>query len=669
MAPQNLRLVWGNPPVPAGRWHAGLVNLKIIPSTRNAPAASPTTLAKLWHDHRRHRLHLSLRGLLVWAAGAAFFAYLAGAAVLHDRLERASAFNHVTYLDLALPTRWAGLDRLRGQALIAEGRSLLSGRRFNEGFSLLRLGLARHPADHQARLVLAQIYTSLRLAPQADKLLRDGLDHGYPGRASLEFSFSLAADADQPAHWLELCQLARARFDALPPDARPTDDSLWLDEQTVRALLANEHSAETLALVESRYPETHPFRREITILHLLAAGRAAEAATLAARWADQLPRAPEPLHLLVRARREAGDHPGMDSALDRLRALEPAKPDALLYALAQHQLAARPDSARAALEAILLRHGANPNLYATLATVFVECRDRPSLDRLEAELRERGLPLRPVHWSRLQLATANRDWPAVLAAANTLRAPAPAPALSEEQTAWLETAARLAQACLDASSGTQASLVEIIADRPGTLRLYKLILEALLDAGRASTARQILTLAEGPYATSVTLAALRPRLETALAASALAATPESPDTSASTFSSVEVLEAAFVERIRNKDTDGALAVLAAARRARPAWFADSELRLDALELPLRARGDDPLRLQLLARGALARDTRAPDELLALARAINAESPAHRAHAALLVKEILRHAPGHAAALAQLAAWEPRSGRAPLDAAP
>jgi hypothetical protein len=105
-------------------------------------------------------------------------------------------------------------------------------------------------------------------------------------------------------------------------------------------------------------------------------------------------------------------------------------------------------------------------------------------------------------------------------------------------------------------------------------------------------------------------------------------------------------------------------LLSAARRAQPGWLAGETLRIEALELPLRARGDDPLVLQLLARNALGRDTGAAASLLALARAVREEG--FTANSTLLVKEIIRRDPGATEALQQLAAWEPAGGRRPLD---
>lgn len=659
MAPVLFRLVWGNPPVPAGRWHGGLVNLKVVPALGAATGTSAAE--RLWHDYRRHRLHLSVRGLLLWFAAFALGCYLAGVAVVLHRLRTGNPHNRVAYLDLVVPTRWRELDRLRGQALAGQGRALLADGRFREGFPLLRLGLARNPSDHATRLDLARVYVSLRLAPRARKLLLEGLAHGYPGREFLDYAFGLAAEADDASARADLARRARERFDALPAGDRSAEEALWLDANAAKAFVAAGRPEEALALAENGYPEQHPFRREITVLRLLETGRAVDAAALAARWAAEAPRSDEALRLLVRACREAGDSDGMDAALARLRALAPQHPGALLYAMTQHQLAGRAEAAGAALEELLFRHGADSSLYPAAAAVSVELRRTDFLDRLESELRDRGLSPGPVTLARLRLAATRLDWPRVLAHAAALRA---GPAAGAEASApdGMAAVERLARACLDGASGVQADLVDHLAAHPGPARLYASFVEALLAAGRAETADRVLALAEGPFPDSDQLAALRPRVGAALAA-AEPSDRDLPERAGPAPASVEELLARCDECIRSNDTEGALALLATARRARPDWLAAAEPRLEAFELPLRARGDDPLRLRLLVRSDLARDPRAPDRLLALARRMDAEAPGLRANAVLLVKEILRVAPAHAAALDQLAVWEPRSGDA------
>ncbi len=665
MALKRIRLLWATPPLPDGRWRFGLYHWQQTPDpARPFPAGG---VPAYWKEYLHHTLNLSARGLLAWGAGALFLAYLVGAAVLLQRLEAANPYNRVSYLDLVAPHRWAELRRLRGEGFAALGREQLRTGQFGDGFGLLRLALDRNPADADTRLDVARIYLVLRLRPQGEQLLRAGLKHGYPGRKYLEAAFSVLEEGDRPDEWAQFCREARVALARVAAAERVAGDARWLDQETVRALMAAGRSAEALELVAGGYAEDDPLRREVSVLHFLAIGQPQAALSLAAKWMAQAPASPEALRLTVRAGREAGDPAAMDEALRRLRALAPASPDALLYGLTQNQLAGREAEARAALDELIFRHGASPGLYQTLAAVLLEVKFPGGLERVERELRERGLSTSPVAWMRLQQASRERDWPTALQVIGRLRQ-GTRDRFSEAQLAYLETMTRLANACLDAGGGTQAALVAIISDRPGTLRLYAMVLGALLDAGRLETARQILTLADGPFPAARSLAAARERIarESATAVAAEPATPAAPD-SPSSPSSLETFagfRAAFENLVAARDPAGALALMSAARRAQPAWLAAETARLEALELPVRARGDDPLVLQLLARNALGRDSDAPGRLLALARAVRTEGFA--ANATLLVKEIIRRDPAATEALKQLAAWEPAGGLRPVD---
>jgi tetratricopeptide (TPR) repeat protein len=651
----NIRFVWNTPPVPGGSWHAGLVNLKRVPQGKTKGQLnldSPDD--PHWRDYRRHRLHLSLRGFFVWALAASFVTYLGGAALLQQRLQSANPRLQLHYLDFVLPDRWPNINRQRGAALFAEGRDLIAKQRFHEGFSLLRAGLSRNPSDPAARLDVATLYTALRLQPQAIKILREGLDLGYPNRAFLAFTLDLLEGSEAHETFLEICQLARSRLAQLPASARPAGDETWLDQRTVQALRTLGRSTEAIDFLRARFSPGDAFHREMMLLHHLESGRPAEAAVLARRWIAEDPANPAPLRLLIRADRESGDFAALDADLVRLRERSPNQLEPLLVALLENHRARRPEAAQTAFDTLILRHGADPALYDRLAPLLATLGLSAGLDRIEKELQERGLSLRPVLWSRLDLAKSRHDWPAVLACAESL-ATSPGPGFTDVQTTWLETADCLARACLDGASGTQTSLVEIVANRPGGLRLYTVLLDALLVAGRPATARHILTLAEGPYPVAPSLLAYRARIETALAASAPA--PAATEATPPALASLAALEEALSSLGADDHPHSALLLLASARRVRPDWLPGAETRLDALELPLLARSDDPLRLQLLARTTLPRDTDAPQTLLRLARQIH--SKGHLENARILLDEILRHDPAHPDALEQQKLWQPR----------
>jgi hypothetical protein len=657
MISQPLLIVWGTPAVPGGRWHFALVNMKLDQriGKEKATTPSPTDLIA----RGQHVLHISLRGALLWLLGLAIASYLLAAAAIHHRLASRYPRIELSYLDIALPTRWSGLNRKRGAALIAQGRELLAKKNGAAGFSLLRQGLARTPEDFSARLLVARIYTGIRLMPQAIKLLRDGFAFGYPGRDYLETLFGLLSGTDQAEAALEAVYTARTLFSALPPTERTAVDQRFLDESLADALKNAGRDEEASRHVLTAFPADDLFRLKfLTQLNLNY--HPLESARLSEIWAALQPDNPEPLCRLVVSLREAGDLNGMDAALDRLSRLDPARPDGLLYRVVQNHLVGRHEDARAALKRLFFRHGGTLDFYKVVCTSLLGTGYVEGFDLVEADLCDRGLSLHPVLWARVKAAAEHGDWAALGCYIEKLRT-SPGPQLQRDEVAYLETMLRLANACLDGGSGTQRSLVEILGDNPGALSLYKLVMNALLDAGRLQTARQVLVLAEGPFPDSRTMRDFRNRIDKALAA---IATPSPTLASASaSVGTWEGFQNRLNERLKSAPNES-LALFSEVRRAQPDWLEAHRSELEALELPIRARGDDPVLLQLLVRAVLSRDSRAPDTLLSLAREIHPGAPAN---ARLIIKETLRIHPENEDALTLQRLWDPAPSPAPAPA--
>ncbi len=649
MQRKKIVFVWDTPAVASGRWHFGLINLRVREKSLSSSDSED------WHDFRRHSIHISFRGVLLWMMAGAAAAYLAGAAAILYRLETRNPKNRITYLDLVLPNRWDQLDRLRAEALVDQSRDAFAAKRFGEGFTLLRMALARNPNDHATRLELARIHVAMRLYPQARKLLRDGRAIGHPGRASIELALVLASDAGRPDEATAIIRETRERLRAAPDSPEKTADLRWLDERTVVELTAAKKQEEALAFAREHLPPDASLRRQITILHLLGQKDHAGALAEARAWHAAEPASAEPLRVLALSSREAGDLDGMEDALAKLQALDPASPEPALFAIGQYHLANQPARVSAALNRLLLRHGASEELYPALADKFAEMRRSDLLDQLETELRDRGLSAQPVLWARVQMASAAADWPGVVATAEAFQLE-PGPQLNIARAKWLEITTRLAKACIDPGDGVQSSVEESIATYPAALRFYEFMIESLLRADRPATARKILVLAEGPYPDSERFGDMRRRIDAAIAASTPAPAVTLPTSVNPDFDS----ESAFVAAVETRRKDGrpveALALFSTLRRTRPAWLPEAEARVDALELPLQARGNDLLRLQVLARSQLARDSLATRRLLKFAQELHPEG---RADAAILiVREILRRDPANEAALAQLSVWQP-----------
>ncbi|MGE9294886.1 MAG: tetratricopeptide repeat protein [Puniceicoccales bacterium] len=89
-------------------------------------------------------------------------------------------YNQIQLADIALPWRWPKLDEKAGQTNLEHGKALFEDKEFGGAMHMLRAGLKRAPADHDARFKLAQIFHGAGLTESATTVLANGLDYGYP---------------------------------------------------------------------------------------------------------------------------------------------------------------------------------------------------------------------------------------------------------------------------------------------------------------------------------------------------------------------------------------------------------------------------------------------------------------------------------------------------------
>ncbi len=662
----KIRLHWGTPPTQTRNWHLGLFS---TPNIKGAgPSFHPQGLPVYDDNTLSNTLHISLRGALLWFLACLFAAYFAGAALYQRWLVYKHPYNRIGYKDLILPSRWPDLPRLRAEAILDLGLAKLKAKDYANAFPLLRLGLADQPAHIQARTALIRFYLAVRLRDQADKLILPAFDHGYPGPEFLSLAFSLYADAELYDDWLHAARRARPLLASAPAGSSGPTDAAWLEDQTLEALLAANRTEDALLALQNESPSLpDDLRRRWQLRLLIAAQRGDEALAAAHSWALEQPRSTEPLTWRARAARIAARPDLADEAFAALRTLKGASFPILLYVLGELHAAARHQEADTLLEDLLFRHGSDLSIYQPLVTVLIEAKADAQLERVMRELETLGQFPQPALVARFELAFRSQNWPRVIELADTLHASSRAN-LSPEQRAWLVSARLLADACLDSSTGTQLKLVENVTDHPGTLRYYKRILSALLDARRTATATAVLSLAEGPYFRSPSLHLLRERLVT-LQKEENARLPLASSTPRSqTWPDFEAFELDFNALVHASNPDQALALLSAARRGRSDWIGAQASKLDALELPLAANTDDAPRLQYLARTTLARGSATADEIKKLAQYLLAKN--NPSFAALLLAEIVRHDPANADSLALLATLnEKRAKDSDLDFPP
>jgi tetratricopeptide (TPR) repeat protein len=359
---------------------------------------------------------------------------------------------------------------------------------------------------------------------------------------------------------------------------------------------------------------------------------------LAALWINLDPRSTTALKKFAAASRENGDFAAMDESLRKWAALAPAEIEPFIQAAADHHLAGRPDAAASALDRLILRHGANADLYAAACKLYGEIGYETGLLRLEQELVSRGGTLAPVWLARLDMAEKARDWESISHLVALLE-DSPAQIIPPAQRKWLSIIQALAEVCLVGESGSEVHLLELVSDAFFPCKTYVRILEPLVEAGKWRAAEGVLTFAEGPYPKSPTLSKLRARITASVEAEAIqnmADGASKPQQFASWHAFLDLHQSSIAQGRREE----ALERLNETRRRRPDWLAEAAHQMDELELSLIARTPDTLRIQMLARSLATRNDESRATLLQLAREL---FPSHPEHTRILFQAVIARA--------------------------
>lgn len=597
-------------------------------------------------------IQVSVRGLLVWGFTFGAIAYFSGALALlhwHDR----APHNRIGYLDLIVPSRWSQVSALRGQGTIAEAYDDLKAGNFQPGFAKLRVGLARNPADAQARIDLARIYVALRLRPVAERTLLDAFAHGYPGAAFVREGFALLNDGDHPEQ--SLLFAGEARSAAIEANA-PERDLRMIDEGTIRTLLEAGRSAEALAFVQRHLPPEDELATDVLVRHLLGIKNYDEAVRVMEVWLERAPLSAEALRMAVQTYRESGRFSEMQTALARLRARVGAPPEFAAYLVIQNALSGHRSGPETAVDDFLFRHGADPRNLQLVASLLAEIGEARPLLRIEQDARERGFDPTRLRLARLQALIATRDWTEASALAEALTESKSR--LAPSEIPLFETLKFLALTCRDGASGAKSGLVEAISRRPGKVKLYRTVIESLLSAGQAQTALEVLSFGEGPFPDSRYLSDARARVMAQLAkeeATEQVLIPGKEE--AAPLTDVPALLRAVEEQAALGRREEALSLIRRHRRSAPGVFTDKDAELARWEVRLPAESGDLAQLQFNLRTHLKNGALGADEVVALATDWHASGHASSARAA--VRELLKRDSNHPGALRLWSEWMPK----------
>jgi hypothetical protein len=234
----------------------------------------------------------------------------------------------------------------------------------------------------------------------------------------------------------------------------------------------------------------------------------------------------------------------------------------------------------------------------------------------------------------------------------------------------------------------------LVRGRQFPLGLYKNLVVNLQRAGRLTTARELITFAQGVYPKNAGLEALRTELDTRIASdvvtkerettlataarrreldAALAvavARPLSPpqanplhaaagSSSTAAIAVREALsEADFFKRLdgltQEKDFAGALQSIRDLRRAKPDWLSSKETDLTLTEVRLNARAGDVLTLRSVVRRFVTGDLPRGEQMVEVARELHTSG--NKDEALLVLREVVAKMPDYRVARNLLAEW-------------
>jgi tetratricopeptide (TPR) repeat protein len=654
MAEARIKFTWGTSSKAQTKWALGLFAI-YRQSTAGVPDFSYLS-RRAQKLYQKKTVFISVRGVLAWSCALAVVGYFGGAFAL-QRVQSRRPHNQITYADVALPWRWAGLDALRGRAFMLQAKDEFAAGKFMSGFNLLRLGISKDPGDNQARLDLSQLFIVLRLRSQSDKVLMQAFDYGWPGKGFLSEAHDRLVEGDSPELMDEF--LGKAR-NALAHYGGDAGDERLIDEYAIARWINEGEFERARPVVRRLYPEGTDERSRLEILLAMESGKNEEIVRLANEWQRNKPRDELALAVTAGVYRKLGDFNAMQESINRLRALSPSHPAHATFNVVQNLLAGRDAEARSALEDWFFRFGADERAMSELThDVSVTGRD-DVLERIEAVVREHGFDPRAVLMGRLFVQIKSRDWDR--ATATCKRIEAIASRMPENDRLAFDVATTLVHACVDAGGGAQSVFIDAFSRSPGSLEFDRMLVDALVACDRIDTAGELLNLVEGSYPESRYVADMssRVRERRRIRSEAVEASrPVPKESPARSYASGAAFMDALNRLEAQGDPDGALQLIRGIRQADPKWLGDVDEMLYQHELDLAVSTGDLTLLHLTTKNYL-RSAHAKRRETLMKRAVVWHKQGLKTESMMVVREILRDQSDYQPALDALESWEPSS---------
>ena len=656
MSGTNIKFAWSKPPFSNLRWRLGLFcTYRQAISEHTGKEYAATTRSGIYP------LVFSIRiqGVIVWAGGLVLAAYMTGAAVLL-RVYKQDPYNHeIRYADLAWPARWPHLRELQGQANLAQAKDQLAKGQYQPAFINLRTGLERYPADADSRIALASIHIAFRQRLQAERVIMDAFDHGYPGFDFVQRASVLLQDGDNLEGLLAFYTLAEKSFSGqIHPKS---DDARIIQRAHIDTLLELNRYTEALAFAQKITPPDELLLLELKAQQAIHQNALAAAEPALKAWLDAAPNSKSAILTLIRARRMAGRIPEMQAALARLRELDPLNPGYVTFGLTEYWQAKADEQASALLETGILHFSSDATTLVMWARIAADFGRDDFLEKIETVMSDQGLDTHPLLVVKLFAQIRKRQWQQAIHTNSRLEH-ANFTSIRDIQ----QTAKALIDVCTQpstADSSTKIILIDALTRQNAQLPFYKLAIDALLAEERTDAAMDVLTLAEGAYPASGYIISKHTQavaLQASQATAIVKAQPATPAKAADTdtpFANKNKLLSSLDNLAASGQTDAALTAIQNVRKAAPAWLdATAEAALAWREILLSAQMDDLPLLQLNLRTYLRGH---PERFKpVLTQADTWFESKRQSVAVLAAREVLRARPDHRPALEAMARWAP-----------
>lgn len=128
-------------------------------------------------DQGKYRVRFLWKRLLIALAVMAVAGWLALSSTAWWFVTHKRQVPDVSFFDIALPHRWSEYQRKRGDAYIDQAKAALEEQRYREALQMLRVGVAKSPANLEGRLELARFYQAIRRIDHAVTVMDTGLPY------------------------------------------------------------------------------------------------------------------------------------------------------------------------------------------------------------------------------------------------------------------------------------------------------------------------------------------------------------------------------------------------------------------------------------------------------------------------------------------------------------